>query len=306
MTTMVDLAREPFREAETSAGTIRYRDVGSGPVLLFVHGLLFNGLLWRKVVAQLTERFRCVVPDLPMGGHALAVRPDADLRPPGLARIVLDLVEHVGGPVTLVGNDTGGALCQLAAAELVVSGRTGLLDGMVLTDCDLYENFLPPVFRVLQAAGYVPGSIWLTLQAMRLRSLWGLPPAYGRIQRSPVDPGVVDGYFSVARRRRAVRRDVAKVLRGIHRRYTMEAAAELVHLDRPVLFAWAKDDKVFPIAGAERLAGAIGDARLETIEDSLALVPEDQPRRLAALIADWAETRNTGAGLSGRDIRPIR
>ena len=107
-----------MHEIELTPGTIRYRDVGRGEPIVFVHGLLVNGDLWRKVVPPLARSFRCIVPDLPLGSHVTAMRPDADLTPPGLARLIADLLAALDlRDVTLVGNDTGGALCQLVATR---------------------------------------------------------------------------------------------------------------------------------------------------------------------------------------------
>ena len=61
-------------EARLPQGTIRYRDSGSGEPIVFVHGLLVNGALWRKVTPLLEREFRCVVPDLPLGSHAVPMQ----------------------------------------------------------------------------------------------------------------------------------------------------------------------------------------------------------------------------------------
>ena len=53
-----------------SQGTIRYRERGEGEPIVFVHGLLVNGDLWRKVVPRLADRYRCIAPDWPLGSHA--------------------------------------------------------------------------------------------------------------------------------------------------------------------------------------------------------------------------------------------
>ncbi len=72
-----------------SAGTIRYQDTGGdGPVLVFLHGLLMDGSLWRHVVAGLSPQYRCVLPTLPLGGHHRPMLPDADLSLAGMARLV--------------------------------------------------------------------------------------------------------------------------------------------------------------------------------------------------------------------------
>src|SRR3954462_7713099 len=98
------------REVTLRQGTIRYRERGSGDTLIFLHGVLVNGDLWRKVVPELAGQFRCVTPDLPLGSHEVPVNDDAALAPPGLADLIPGFVEAVAPDgATLVGNDTGGA-----------------------------------------------------------------------------------------------------------------------------------------------------------------------------------------------------
>ena len=82
----------PDREAKVPAGTIRYREAGSGPPVVFIHGLLVNGLLWRKVVPELEGSFRCIVPEMPLGSHPVALEEDADLSPTGLGRLIHDFL----------------------------------------------------------------------------------------------------------------------------------------------------------------------------------------------------------------------
>src|SRR5438128_4150737 len=143
------------REVGPPAGVIRSHDVGDGPPIVFVHAVLLNGAVWRKVVPLLADRFRCLVPDWPMGGHAVPMDADADLSPPGLARVIVEFLDGLGiERATLVGNDTGGALCQLVAAE-----HPERVDRLVLTTCDAYDNFPPRRFRYLQWAARVPGGL---------------------------------------------------------------------------------------------------------------------------------------------------
>lgn len=268
-------------------GTIEYRDAGSGPVLLFVHGLLVNGTLWRKVTASLEDRFRCIAPDLPLGSHAAPMRPDADLTPPGLARLVADFMDTLElEDVTLVGNDTGGAICQLVATR-----HPERLAALVLTPCDAYENFLPPAFRPLQWIARVPGGVTAMAQTLRSPTLRRSPLGFGMLTRRPIDEAVLEGWSRPAIDSADVRRDLRKVLTGIHPRYTVEAAARLAEFDRPTLIAWAPEDRFFKFAHAERLAATIPDARLERVPDSATFVPEDQPERLAELIAGFVHER---------------
>jgi pimeloyl-ACP methyl ester carboxylesterase len=268
---------------ELPQGTIRYRDSGSGEPLVFLHGALVNGTLWRGVTPLLEERFRCVVPDLPLGSHEVPMHPEADLSPPGLARLVADFLEALElERVTLIGNDTGGAICQLVATQ-----HPERIARLVLTPCDAYENFLPLAFRYLQLTARIPGGTTLLSKSMRFDFVRRAPIAYGWLTKRPVPADVLDGWTAPVMGDAGVRRDIGKVLRGISNRYTLEAAERLRDFDRPTLIAWTSEDRFFKPEHAERLAQTVPNARLIWIEDSRSFVPEDQPERLADAIAEF-------------------
>jgi pimeloyl-ACP methyl ester carboxylesterase len=270
---------------DLSAGRISYRDVGEGPPIVFVHGLLVNGQLWRKVTPALESDYRCIVPDLPLGSHTIPLDPDADVTPPGLARLILELIEKLDlRDVTIVANDTAGALTQIA----ITQGETDRIARVVLTPCDAFDNFLPPMFKGMQYLARVQPLFTAFVQPLRLRPLRRLPIAFGWLTKRPIDdPAVEAGYIRPFFTRGEVRRDVARVLRSIDSRYTNEAAQRLSSFDKPVLLAWATEDKVFPVEHAHKLAGLFPDARVEEIADSYSFVPEDQPERLAELIREF-------------------
>jgi pimeloyl-ACP methyl ester carboxylesterase len=271
------------RTVRLDAGPIHYREIGEGPPLVFIHGLLVNGLLWRKVVPLLAERFRCIVPDLPLGSHATPMAAGADLTPPGLAKIVADFLAGLDlDGVTLIANDTGGAVTQVA-----VTRHPERVARLVLTPCDMFENFLPPMFRPLQWLAHIPGSINVVAQAMRVRRLQSSPLAFGWLAKHGIEADVAAQYLNGVSTSAAIRRDTAKVLRGISSRYTQEAAEALRHFDRPALLAWAREDRFFPVAHAQRMADLLPQGRLELIDDSYTFVSEDQPERLAQLIRDF-------------------
>jgi pimeloyl-ACP methyl ester carboxylesterase len=271
-------------ETNLPQGTIRYRESGEGPPVVFVHGLLVDGRLWRKVTPLLEDRFRCIVPDLPLGSHLTSMSPDADLSPSGLARIVAGFLESLElDQVTLVANDTGGAISQITAAN-----HPERIGRLVLTNCDAFENFLPPAFRPLQWAARVPGLLTGVLQSMRLEPLRRTPLAYGWLIKRDLAGAPLREWVDPFLSNRAIRRDTVKVLRGISPRYTFEAAEKLSSFDRPTMLAWAVEDRFFKLSYAERLAATIPGASLERIDDSYTFVSEDQPERLAELIARFA------------------
>ncbi|MFI4989524.1 MAG: alpha/beta fold hydrolase [Solirubrobacterales bacterium] len=278
------LGDAPIREAHLSQGTIRYRELGSGEPILLVHGLLVDGRLWCDVAPRLARDFRVIVPDWPLGSHEQPMNQSVDLSPLGLAAIVADFMSELGlQDVTLVGNDTGGAICQLVAVH-----HPERLARLVLTPCDVYENFLPPMFRPLQALARLPGAVWLIAQSLRPHAARRLPLAFGWLTKRGIPDEISDAWLAPALSSAAIRREIASVLRGISSRYTLEAAARFGEFDKPVLIAWAPEDRFFKLRYAERLVGAFPRARLQRIENSYTFVAIDQPERTAELVAAFA------------------
>jgi pimeloyl-ACP methyl ester carboxylesterase len=268
------------RSVDISAGTIDYRERGSGPPLVFVHGVGVNGDLWRKVVPMLATEHRCVAPDLPHGAHSTPLRPDADLSLPGLARIVAELIEALGlEDVTVVANDTGGAV-----AQWLVGHHAERIGRLVLTSCDAFDRFPPRPQLYLKPAARVPPLLWLVAQAARLKTFQRSPFAYGWTTKSPIEPRIMRSYTDPLRTIPGVRRDMRRLLLAVDTRYTYEAAESLRTFDKPALVAWAEDDKLFPREHGQKLAELLPQGRFTLVPGSRTFVPEEQPAKLAALI----------------------
>ena len=277
-----DPALGEAKVVETSGGPMRAFSAGTGEPIVFVHGALVNPNLWRKVVAQLAPDFRCVSLELPLGSHELGM-PDADLSPTGLADLIADAVAALGLEApTLVGNDTGGALCQIAVAR-----HPDLAGRLVLTSCDAYENFPPRFFRILLWPTRYPALSRVLFAPLRMQALRETPLAFGWLMHSKLDERAGDSYVLPALTHREAGDDFSRFLRAVEPRYLMDAIAKLRSYDRPVLIAWSRDDRFFPPSDAERLAADIPGARLEWIEEARTFSMEDQPERVAELIAGF-------------------
>jgi pimeloyl-ACP methyl ester carboxylesterase len=251
-----------------------------------VHGLLVNGTIWDQTIMQLAQHARCIVPDLPLGSHKIPMDPAADLTPPGLAALLAELITSLGlEDVTLVGNDTGGALCQLAtAANPTLVGR------LVLTNCDSFEHFPPRAFKPLVSAiARVPGLTAATAALATLRPVRKASMAAASLTVDPIPDELIRSWVEPLRNP-DVRKDLVKVARGIDPRHTIAAAEQLRTYSRPVLLAWGTRDKFFPLAHAERLQSLFPDGRLEKIDNARTFVPLDAPDRLAELITAFAAT----------------
>jgi pimeloyl-ACP methyl ester carboxylesterase len=258
------------------AGTLEYRERGSGPPLVFVHGAGVNGDLWRKVVPELAGEHRCIALDVPLGGHSIALAGEPDLSLFGVARIVADFLEALDlSEVTVVANDTGGAVSQA-----LVGRHPERVGRLVLTSCDAFENFPPKAVAYLPWLAGVPASFRLVGHALRLRPLQRLPISYGWATHRPIDPRIVDSFLGGLRSSAGVRRDFARMLRAAAARDTVQAAARLPSFDRPALVVWAADDKFFPREHGRRLAELLPQGRFELVDDSRTFIPEDNPEAL--------------------------
>lgn len=273
------------REITLPQGVIRYRDVGEGEPVVFVHGLLVNGRLWDDVVQQLGGRVRAIVPDWPLGSHEPAMSPKADLTPRGVAKLVADFMDALRlENVTLVGNDTGGAIAQLVAAY-----HSERVARLVLTNCDAFENFPPKMFTYLKLVARAPLGLTVLGQSMRLPLALRMPFAFGRLSKRRLDKALLAEWARPLRTDRGVRRDARKFLRAMTTDDTLAAAERLARFRRPALIAWGADDGFFRFSYAERLATLLPDARLERIEGARTFVALDQPARVAGLIQRFVE-----------------
>ncbi|MGW5741332.1 alpha/beta fold hydrolase [Amycolatopsis sp. NPDC003861] len=267
------------------AGEVRYFERGAGTPVVFVHGVLTNAELWRKVVPDVAAAgFRCLAPDLPLGAHDLPMRADADLSPAGNADVIADFLDALDlRDVTLVANDTGGALTQI-----LLGRRPERVGRVVLTPSDCFEYFFPPIFKALPPLARIPGSMAVLGQLLRFRALHPLPVLFGWVVKRPLPDAVAQAYLSPLRKSAGVRRDLRKLLREVHPRHTLAAAEKLRSFDRPVLLAWAPEDKLFPIRLAHRLAQLLPDAKLVEVPDSYTFLSEDQPAVLARHVVEFA------------------
>ncbi len=267
------------REIALPAGTIRYREAGEGKPVVFVHGYLVDGRLWDGVVDRLSDRCRCIAPDWPIGAQQVAMNPDADLSPPGIAAIIADFLEALDlEDVTIVGNDSGGAMSQV-----LVTRHPERVGRLVLTNCDTHENFPPGIFKAMPPIAKLPGGMDLIAAPFRIGAL--ARAAFRPFARTKIPEDLVASWMAPGLHDPGVKRDAKKVTVGMNKRYTLEAAEKLSESELPILLTWAPGDRYFPMKYAQRLASETPNARIVEIPDAKTFVPLDQPQRLADEIA---------------------
>ncbi|MFL5872513.1 MAG: alpha/beta fold hydrolase [Solirubrobacterales bacterium] len=270
------------KELQLPQGPIRYREAGEGKPVVFVHGYLVDGRLWGGVVDNLSDRFRCIAPDWPIAAHRTPMSSDADLTPPGIAKLIADFLAKLElEDVTIVGNDSGGAMSQV-----LVTSHPERIGRLVLTNCDTHENFPPGAFKAMPPIAKLPGGMSLLAAPFRIEAL--ARHAFKAFAKTKIPDELVASWMEPAKTDRAILRDAAKVTAGMNKRHTLAAAEKLRSSQLPILLTWAPGDKYFPISYAERLVGEAGNAKLVRIPDAKTFVALDQPQRLADEIAEFA------------------
>ena len=276
-------------EIALEQGTIAYRAVGPAdspyPPVVFVHGLLVDGRLWSGVADRLAEAgIRCYQPDLPLGSHQRPMHPDADLTPRGQAAIIdgflraLDLED-----VTLVGNDTGGALCQFT-----IDAHPGRIGRLVLTNCDAFDKFPPPPFGSLVTALRRPAVARTLLAPMRSTKMRHSPAGFGLLARS-FDPELTLDWVRPALENPGIRKDMARFARGVEPADLLDISTRLARFTGPVRIVWGEADKVFKPEFGRRLAEAFADATFVGVPDARTFVALDAPDTLASEIRSLSQ-----------------
>jgi pimeloyl-ACP methyl ester carboxylesterase len=277
MTTLADQRKE----VQLAAGRIRYREAGEGKPIVFVHGYLVDGRLWDGVVDALSDRFRCIAPDWPLGAQQVAMDPAADLSPPGIASLISDFLAKLDlEDVTIVGNDSGGAMSQV-----LVTTSPERVSHLVLTNCDTHENFPPGIFKAMPPLAKLPGGMQLLSGPFRVGAI--ARRAFAPFARTKIPDELIASWMRPATSDSEIMHDLKKVTAGMNKRYTLEAASKLRNSELPILLLWAPGDKYFPLSYAERLAGEARNARIVKVPDAKTFVPLDQPQRVAQAIAEF-------------------
>jgi pimeloyl-ACP methyl ester carboxylesterase len=254
------------------------RDTGDGPVVVMLHGALVDGTLWDAVVDRLPDH-RCIVPTLPLGSHTTPVADRSVLTPAGVADLVAAELERLDvRDVTVVGNDTGGAI-----AQLLVTRRPERVARLVLTPCDGLEVFPPALFKPLFWLGRFPPALALAIAPLRLPALRRLPIAFGWLSKRVSDE-TLERWVRPALSNRQILLDAAHFVRHCGPHITLDVAPRLRDFDGEVLFAWATEDRCFKPELGRRIAAQFRDAQFVEIADSYSFVPIDRPDELARLL----------------------
>jgi pimeloyl-ACP methyl ester carboxylesterase len=270
--------------ADLPQGTIAYRAAGPAssdraPVV-FAHGLLVDARLWDPVADRLAEQgIRSYAPTLPLGAHQRPMNADADLSPRGIAALLSDFIRALNlSNVTLVGNDTGGAICQI-----LLAGDAGRIGAAVLTNCDAFGTFPPlgfaPLFHALRHPTLVAG----LAPALRSRMVRHGPLGYGPLASGALDPELTSDWIQPMASKE-IRRDIAKFTRQVHPRVLLDAAGRFSQFTGPVRILWGDGDPFFRSKLGQQLSEAFPCASFTTVPSGRTFLPLDHASQVSSEI----------------------
>jgi pimeloyl-ACP methyl ester carboxylesterase len=275
---------------QTASGRISYTEQGTGPVALFVHGVLLNGHLWRHQLEDLCDIRRCIAVDLLAHGDT-EITPDQDVSVTANAKMLKEFLDALNiDQVDLVGNDSGGGIAQIFAALNPERVRS-----LTLTDCDAHDNWPPEAFKpflAMAAAGGLRGTIDALLSDKNVyRSAQALGPAYEHPERLSDDS--IETYLRPLVRTEQRTIDLQRFLAAFDNRHTLAVEAGLKTLQVPTLIVWGTDDVYFDVKWSHWLADNIpGTRRRIELKDARIFFPEERPAEFnQELRAHWQNTQ---------------
>lgn len=272
------------RTVETPSGRIAYFEQGSGPVALFVHGVLLNSHLWRHQLEHLSDMRHCIALDLLAHGDT-EIAPNQPVSVTDNAAMIAEFLDALGiDAVDLVGNDSGGGIAQIFAALHPERVRS-----LTLTDCDAHDNWPPEAFKpflAMAAAGGLPETLAAMLADKNVfRSPGALGPAYEKPEA--VSDATIEAYLKPLVRTAQRTDDFRRFLAAFDNKHTLAIEARLNALTAPTLIVWGTDDVYFPIEWSHWLAKTIpGTRRRVELEGARIFFPEERWEALNAELRD--------------------
>jgi len=264
------------KQVETPSGRISYIERGRGPAALFVHGVLLNGHLWRHQLDELSDMRRCIAVDLLAHGET-EIAPDQNVSVTANAEMLKQFLDSLKiDQVDLVGNDSGGGICQIFAALYPEHLRS-----LTLTDCDTHDNWPPEAFKPFIAMA-ANGGLRRTLEAMLSdKSIYRSPDALGPAYEAPerLSDEDIEAYLRPFLKSEQRTRDLQRFVGAFDNKHTLAVEDRLKTLNAPTLIVWGTDDVYFDVKWSRWLAENIpGTRRRVEFRDARIFFPEERWR----------------------------
>jgi pimeloyl-ACP methyl ester carboxylesterase len=290
----------PVSEIELHGHRVHYRQAGSGPVVLLIHGVTGNMHTWDEVLPELAERYTVVTPDLL--GHGLSAKPRGDYSLGAFASGIRDLLGALGHfRATVVGHSLGGGIAMQMAYQFPER-----VERLVLVS----SGGLGEDVSIALRAATLPGSE-LVIPLIAHNSLIDAGRTVGRLLDSI---GL------------SISRDRAEVARGYASLSDSEARSAFIHTMRavlditgqrvsardrlyltetmPSLIVWGRKDRIIPSRHGREAHDEMPGSRFELFQDAGHFPHVSEPRRFAAALSSFIDETEP-AEVTDEEIREV-
>ena len=279
---------------------IVFRQLGSGPVLLLVHGITSKGETWRRVMPRLAERYTVVAPDLL--GHGESAKPRGDYSLGAYASGIRDIMLALGHErASFVGHSLGGGVALQLSYQF-----PELCERLVLVDSGGLGREVNPLLRAATLAGTkaVLPVLCTKLLLDAGRSLGEILERHGfelstdvremgRGHASLADPAARDAFVHTLR---TIVEPGGQRVNASDRLYLAE--------NIPVLIVWGERDRIIPRAHATDAHREVPHSRLEIFPRSGHFPQLDEPDRFVDVLTSFVDTTEP-ARLDSDRVREI-
>lgn len=271
---------------DTQSGRISYvQTAETGPVALFVHGVIVNSHLWRHQLAALADLRRCVAIDLMGHGHT-TIDPQQPVSFEAQADMLREFIDALDiDQVDLVANDSGTGVAQIFAARYPERLRT-----LTLTNGDVQDNW-PPVnfsgFLDMVRAGGLPQTLRRMLDD---KAFFRGPDAMeGAYENSAaVSDETIDAYIRPHLASPERTEDLVRFILAFDNAQTVRIESQLRELKVPTLVVWGTGDIFFGREWSDFLANTLaGSVTQVEIPDARLLFPEERAGELSAALRSF-------------------
>jgi pimeloyl-ACP methyl ester carboxylesterase len=274
---------DEYKYVATEFGNIAYREAGSGPPVVLVHGVLLNGHLWDRLIERLADVRRCIAIDILAHG-ATGAGSDQDLSFDAQAGMLAAFCAAMKfEKVDVVANDSGGGIAQIFAAR-----HPEFIRSLALTDCDTHDNWPPkqaePLHRLAKDGGLGAIGRRMIDDVAFARASFGPGFEYPEQLSSEDFRTWLEPLFESP----ASTRNLERFIASFDNRQTVAVEPLLRKLEAPTLIVWGTADAFFPVKWAYWLRGAIPGARkVVELDGAKLFLPWDRPAELADALRDF-------------------
>ncbi|HEV8609623.1 MAG TPA: alpha/beta fold hydrolase [Thermoanaerobaculia bacterium] len=252
---------------EWNGSPAEIRELGSGPVIVLIHGYPLDGAMWSGVARALAPKFRVLKPDLPGRGHTEAAAPETIA---GYADFVEALLSELPGPVGLAGFSFGGYIAlELMKRRPEKVRALALVDTRASADDPAGKAKRDETIGAVRANGLRPVVESMPAKLLSPESL-GRPDLVERVQRmiSRQKPETVEADLAAMRDR-------------------PDSTGFLPEIAVPTLVVVGGQDVLTPPADSEKMAAAIPGARLVTVPGVGHLTPMERPKAVSQVLEEF-------------------